>query len=86
MLRVVAEKLDPGLPPECDKSCPYLKICRKDYAESWLRVDDNSPLTPPLLQDNGSNHNGGWGRNNSHFSTPSCGITNHTGSSGKTLP
>ncbi|MEM1952234.1 MAG: type I-A CRISPR-associated protein Cas4/Csa1 [Candidatus Caldarchaeum sp.] len=43
LLRVVAEKLDPGLPPECDKSCPYLKICRKDHAESRLRVDDNSP-------------------------------------------
>ncbi|MEM0440759.1 MAG: hypothetical protein QW463_04040, partial [Candidatus Caldarchaeum sp.] len=28
-------------------------------------------MTPPLLQDNGSNHNGGWGRNNSHLSTPS---------------
>ncbi len=25
--RVVAEKVDPGLPTECDRYCPYLKIC-----------------------------------------------------------
>ncbi|MEM2037163.1 MAG: type I-A CRISPR-associated protein Cas4/Csa1 [Candidatus Caldarchaeum sp.] len=30
LLRVVAERFDPGLPAECDKSCPYLKICREE--------------------------------------------------------
>ncbi|MEM2941716.1 MAG: CRISPR-associated protein Cas4 [Thermoproteota archaeon] len=29
MCRVVSEGVDPGLPGECDKYCPYLKVCRK---------------------------------------------------------
>ncbi|MCS6785328.1 MAG: type I-A CRISPR-associated protein Cas4/Csa1 [Candidatus Caldarchaeum sp.] len=28
LLRVAAERFDPGLPPECDRYCPYLKYCR----------------------------------------------------------
>lgn len=27
LCRVVAEGVDPGLPPECDRYCPYLKVC-----------------------------------------------------------